>query len=132
MKSEESLKERIKQAITGSFNALSHKSLDKSNKQSEISGKISDFIDFEKINTQKDFKIIRAESDAEALKIRFSDRAIFKNNQPDGAISNELYTISERIRYELIGSRKYYGVKKNLLFNYNEKISQRKNTEILW
>ena len=130
MKSEESLKERIKQAITGSFNALSHKSLDKSNKQSEISGKISDFIDFEKINTQKDFKIIRAESDAEALKIRFSDRAIFKNNQPDGAISNELYTISERIRYELIGSRKYYGVKKNLLFNYNEKISQRKNTEI--
>ena len=40
MKSEESLKEKIKQAITGSFNALSHKSLDKNDKESKINDKI--------------------------------------------------------------------------------------------
>ena len=64
------------------------------------------------------FLKIRALADSESLKLRFSDKKIYKIFEPKGSISRELYRIAEKIRYEVLGSKEFKGIKKNLQ-NYN-------------
>ncbi len=64
------------------------------------------------------FLKIRALADSESLKLRFSDKKIYKIFEPKGSISRELYSIAEKIRYEVLGSKEFKGIKKNLQ-NYN-------------
>ena len=114
MNNEESLREKLRQAIIGSYNAISL-SLN-SDKKIQKEKENFEFINIDKIDSHKDFKIARAESDTEALKKRFSDNLILNKNQPRNMKSKELYNISERLRYELIGSNKYTGIKKKFDF----------------
>ena len=53
-----------------------------------------------------DFKKVRAQSDTEALKIRYSNQHIYEKNKPKENISSLIYNTAERIRYEFIGSKK--------------------------
>ena len=64
----------------------------------------------------------RANADSEALRIRHSDEAIFKKNEPKGTVSKSLYKIAEKIRYEKIGSDQYIGIENNLNNFYQKKI----------
>ena len=52
--------------------------------------------------------------DSRALKIRFSNKSIYNKNYPKNNSSGKLYEISEKIRYELLGSKMLMGIKKNL------------------
>ena len=56
---------------------------------------------------------MRAFADSEALKIKYTDKKIYLQNEPiSGAMSKALYAIAEKIRYEKIGSDKLKGSKK--------------------
>ena len=54
----------------------------------------------------------RAIADGEALKLRHSNKNIFRNFEPKGEVAKSLYEIAEKIRCEKIGSEKYGGIKK--------------------
>tara|TARA_A100000164_G_scaffold380113_1_gene426515 strand:+ start:15585 stop:15950 length:366 start_codon:yes stop_codon:yes gene_type:complete len=116
---EEDLKEKIKQAICGSFNALSLnlKNLKEKQKNFELNQAL---FNFENIN-QEEFNKIRAKSDSEALKLRYSNQEVFKRQEPVNKIERSIYKISEKVRYEMIGFKKFNGIKKNLKSYYQKK-----------
>ena len=74
------------------------------------------------INNHEEMLEVRANADSEALRIRHSDEAIFKKNEPKGTVSKSLYKIAEKIRYEKIGSDQYIGIQNNLNNFYQKKI----------
>ena len=74
------------------------------------------------INNHEEMLEVRANADSEALRIRHSDEAIFKKNEPKGTVSRSLYKIAEKIRYEKIGSDQYIGIQNNLNNFYQKKI----------
>jgi cobaltochelatase CobT len=74
------------------------------------------------INNREELLEARANADSEALRIRHSDEAIFKKNEPKGTVSKSLYKIAEKIRYEKIGSDQYIGIQNNLNNFYQKKI----------
>ncbi len=118
MKNDQELNERIKLALTSTFNVLSKDliSPDKSLKKSKEN--IIEFSDFEKLTTKKYIEENRAFSDSSALKVYYSKKQIFNKYKPLNNVANSLYQISEKIRYENIGSKKYLGIKNNLLSYY--------------
>ena len=74
------------------------------------------------INNHEEMLEARANADSEALRIRHSDEAIFKKNEPKGTVSKSLYKIAEKIRNEKIGSDQYIGIENNLNNFYQKKI----------
>ncbi len=77
-------------------------------------------IDINHINYLKS----RAEADSISLKVKYCDNDILKSFEPKGDISRKLYSISERIRCEKLGSQKFKGIEKNLKDYYFEKVSK--------
>ena len=72
------------------------------------------------------FDLTRALADSESLKFRYSSKKIFKNFEPKGPKARKLYQIAEKIRYELLGTKEYQGIKENLL-NYYSNIKPPQN-----
>ena len=81
-----------------------------SKKNSNDSSKNINFFELDNLSSKHDFVRFRAEADSEALKKKFSDKEIFKNNLPNNSSYRSLYNISEKIRYEVLGSK---NVKRN-------------------
>ncbi len=77
-------------------------------------------IDINHINYLKS----RAEADSISLKVKYCNNDILKSFEPKGDISRKLYSISERIRCEKLGSQKFKGIEKNLKDYYFEKVSK--------
>ncbi len=75
------------------------------------------------IKNKFNFNQIRAIADSKSLKHRFSDPKTFKQYEPKGNISKQLYRISEKIRCEKIGTGYFKGVKNNIEAFYQERIS---------
>ncbi len=75
----------------------------------------------------------RAIADGEALKLRHSNKSIFRNFEPKGEVAKSLYKMAEKIRCEKIGSEKYGGIKKNLktYYKYQNKEKQKTESKIL-
>ena len=67
-----------------------------------------------------DFSLFRAKADSEALRLRYCNYEIYEKYKPKGDMSQKLYKIAEKIRYEKIGSEVFAGIKKNLFFQYNK------------
>jgi len=132
MDEHELLKERFKSAVSSAVKAISE------NFDLEI--KFGNNIDSKKnslnlpaiVNLKKlqDFTNLRAFADSEALKIKYTDKKIYLENEPKGSMSKALYAIAEKIRYEKIGSNKLKGVKNNLIQCYENKYKNRKIDEI--
>ena len=78
----------------------------------------------------QDFTNLRAFADSEALKIKYTDKKIYIENEPKGTMSKALYAIAEKIRYEKIGSDKLKGVKNNITQCYENKFKEKKIEEI--
>jgi len=78
--------------------------------------------DIEQINNKINYNQIRALADSESLKLRFSDKKIFKSYEPEGNISKKLYKIAEKIRFEKLGSDQFKGVKNNIQKYYQERV----------
>ena len=121
MKKNEEYREKIKQALISTFNAISKKYDNFKNNKEDDKEKLN-FLENENINLKKNFLNIRANLDTEALKIRYSDQNILINNSPKKRLEKNLYELSEKIRYEYLGSKNFNGVKKNIDNFYYDKI----------
>ena len=112
--------EKFKNAVFSTAKAIARKSLsleDQKQLDKVTAPKIVS------INNRDEMLEARANADSEALRIRHSDEAIFKKNEPKGTVSKSLYKIAEKIRYEKIGSDQYIGIQNNLNNFYQKKIT---------
>ena len=122
MDKEEARKEKFKLAITSTVKAISGKEkieINFGDRNSNLKNSI--FFQLDNLKNLEDFTKIRAETDSRALKIRYSNKKIYEKNLPTNSTSKFLYDLSEKIRYEQIGSNNLKGIKKNLLNNYELK-----------
>ena len=116
MDEKELLRERFKSAISSTVKAISENfdlevKFGGSSSTKENSLSLPDVANLKKL---QDFTNLRAFADSEALKIKYTDKKIYIENEPKGTMSKALYAIAEKIRYEKIGSDKLKGVKNNI------------------
>ena len=123
MKNDQELNEKIKLALTSTFNVLSKDliSPDKNLKKNDIK-----FSNFENLTTKDYIEENRAFSDSSALKVYYSKKKILNKYKLSNNTANTLYQISEKIRYENIGSKKYLGIKNNIIAYYLSKFENAK------
>ena len=126
MKKNEEVKEKIKQALVSTYNVISQKYENFQKSDNEKIDKPS-FLNKESDNLEKNLFDIRANSDTEALKVRYSKKYILNKNSPKKRLERNLYETSEKIRYEYLGSKNFKGIKKNILDFYTKKILKNSN-----
>jgi len=132
MDEQELLKERFKSAVSSAVKAISEKFDLEIKFGNQITQKKNSLNLPEIANLKKlqDFTNLRAFADSEALKIKYTDKKIYLQNQPKTPIAKALYGIAEKIRYEKIGSNKLQGVKNNITQCYENKFKNKKTSEI--
>ena len=113
MDEQELLKERFKSAVSSAVKAISENfdldiKFDNNITSKKNSLNLPEVVSLKKL---QDFTNLRAFADSEALKIKYTDKKIYFENEPKGTMSKTLYAIAEKIRYEKIGSDKLKGVK---------------------
>jgi len=130
-KKEENFKEKFKQALISTAKVISEDYLiNLKNNNKNLSSKNLDFFELDNLTNRHDFIRLRAEADSEALKKKFSDSEIYKKNIPNKKSCKMLYNISEKIRYEVLGTKILKGVSKNLKENYNQKLSLKRKDQL--
>ena len=132
MDEQELLKERFKSAVSSAVKAISENfdldiKFDNNITSKKNSLNLPEVVSLKKL---QDFTNLRAFADSEALKIKYTDKKIFLENEPKGTMSKALYAIAEKIRYEKIGSDKLKGIKNNLIQCYENKFKNKKMEEI--
>jgi cobaltochelatase CobT len=116
-------KEQFKQALISTVKVISDDYKPRIKEQTKnLDSKKIDFFDVTNLSCRNDFIKLRAETDSEALKKKFSNKNIFNKNLPNNLSYKSLYNIAEKIRYEVLGGKMLKGIKKNLNENYNQKI----------
>ena len=95
-----------------------------------MSSKNLDFFELDNLSNKHDFIRLRAETDSEALKKKFSDKEIYSKNIPTKKSCKMLYDISEKIRYEVLGSKILKGISKNFKDNYKQKINLKRKDQL--
>ena len=129
MNKEDNFKEQFKQALISTAKVISDDYRPNINKKNS-SSKNLDFFELDNLNNKHDFIRLRAETDSGALKKKFSNKEIYKKNLPINSSYRSLYDISEKIRYELLGSKMLKGISKNFNENYNQKISLKRKDQL--
>ena len=122
-KKEEIYKEKIKQALNSTFKVISESLVDNSNNKKSLDIQNERFFP-DSLKVKEEYIKLRSDLDSKALKIRFSNKSIYNKNYPKNNSSGKLYEISEKIRYELLGSKMLMGIKKNLENSYLNRINQ--------
>ena len=112
--------ENFKSAVLSTAKAIARKSIDP--KELEKIAKIN-VPKILSIENKDEILEARALADSEALRMRYNDENISKQNEPRGTISKSLFKIAEKIRYEKIGSDEYQGIQNNLNNFYKKKIA---------
>ena len=129
MNKEDNFKEKFKQALISTVKVISddyRPNIDKKN----ASSKNLNFFELDNLSSRHDFIRLRAEADSEALKKKFSNKEIYQKNLPSNSSYKSLYDISEKIRYELLGSKMLKGISKNFNENYNNKLSLKRKDQL--
>jgi len=132
MDEKEILKEKFKSAISSAVKAISE-NFDLKIKFSNNTDSDKNSLNLPEIANLKnlqDFTNLRALADSEALKIRYTNKKIYAENEPEGTVAKSLYSIAEKIRYEKIGSDKLLGIKNNITQSYENKFKNKKIDEI--
>ena len=114
MDERELLKEKLKTAVSSAIKVISEKfdleiKFGNHTNQKKDSLNLPDIINLRNL---QDFTNLRAFADSEALKIKYTNKKIYLENEPKGTVARKLYAIAEKIRYEKIGSDKLKGIKK--------------------
>ena len=129
MNKEDNFKEKFKQALISTVKVISddyRPNIDKKN----ASSKNLNFFELDNLSSRHDFIRLRAKADSEALKKKFSNKEIYQKNLPSNSSYRSLYDISEKIRYELLGSKMLKGISKNFNENYNNKLSLKRKDQL--
>ena len=129
MNKEDNFKEKFKQALISTAKVISDDYRPNTNKQN-VSSNNFNFFELDNLNSRHDFIRLRAETDSEALKKKFCNKKIYQKNLPNKSSYKSLYDISEKIRYELLGSKMLKGISKNFNENYNQKISLKRKDQL--
>ena len=130
MKKDQNIKEKFKQALISTIKVISDDfKIDPKIKKDSNSNNF-DFIEVENLENKQNYVKLRAEADSEALKIKFSDKETYNQNIPKNTASKKLYDISEKMRYEILGSNMLKGVSKNLKNNYNYYLSIKRKDQL--
>ena len=121
---EDNFKEQFKQALISTAKVISEDyNLDVKEINKDLRSKKIDFFDVTNLSNKSDFIRLRAETDSDALKKKFSNKETFSKNLPSNPSCKSLYQIAEKIRYEVLGGKMLKGIEKNLSENYNQKIT---------
>ncbi len=128
MNKEDNLKEKFKQALISTIRVISDDF--EIEKEKNLSSKNYNFFEFDNLSTREDYIKLRAETDSEALKRKFSDKNIYQKNIPHNSSCRLLYNISEKIRYEMLGTKMLKGISKNLKDNYSHKITLKRKDQL--
>ena len=126
-KKEENFKEKFRQALISTAKVISDDYKPLKNKKKKLDTNSFELLELEDLNDINDFIKFRAESDSAALKKKFSNKEIYQKNIPNSNSRRSLYEVSEKIRYEFLGSQMLKGISKNLKQNYNNKLTQKNN-----
>ena len=116
MNKDDLIKEQFKQALNSTIKAISGETHTLKDKKKL---KEFDISKFDNLKDKENFTKLRAEADSEALKRKFSNNSTLEQNIPRTPTCHTLYKISEKIRYELLGSLMMKGISKNLMTKYN-------------
>ena len=127
---ETNLKEKLKQALTSTIKVISDDIKINDHKKNNKKEKGSQSFEINDLNSKNDFIKARAESDASALKKKFSDEKVFNQNLPLKTSCRSLYSIAEKIRYELLGRKMLKGIAKNMDENYYQMINSKRKDQI--
>jgi cobaltochelatase CobT len=128
---EDNFKEKFKQALISTAKVISGDyKFDLNNKNKNLSSENIDFFELDNLKNRQDFVRLRAETDSRALKKKFSNKKIYQNNLPNNTSCRALYDISEKIRYELLGTKILKGISKNLSENYNQKLTLKRKDQL--
>ncbi len=130
MNKEDNLKEKFKQALVSTVKAISNDFKLEEEISKNLSSKNYNFFDIDNLNSKEDYIKLRAETDSEALKRKFSNKEIYQKNLPKNSSCRILYDISEKIRYEILGTKILKGISKNLKDNYDNKIILKRKDQL--
>ena len=129
MSKEDNFKEKFKLALLSTANAIADDYSPDNDKKNKKKSKI-DLFELDKLESRSDFVKYRAEIDSGALKRKFSNTEIFRNNFPQNSSYKQLYELSEKIRCEILGSNILKGVGANLKENYTNEILTKKKDQL--
>ncbi len=128
---ETDLKEKFRVALNSTakviaddFKIIDEKKLENKKNKNLLS------IEIEDIKNPSDLIRLRAETDSNALKKKFSNDLIYKKNLPSNTSSRSLYNIAEKIRYEALGGQMLKGIQKNYNENYNQIINNKRKDQL--
>jgi len=130
MNKEDGYKEKFKQALISTIKVISEDYKIKKDEHKNFSSKNYNFFKLDTLNSKEDYIKLRADTDSEALKRKFSNNNIYNKNLPKNTSCKLLYDISEKIRYEALGTKMLSGISKNLKDNYSHKISIKKKDQL--
>ena len=128
----EEIVENFKTAIKSTVKSISGKDdleVSFGNKDIQTEKNLIKLPEIEYFNNDINFKKARALADSISLKLRYSDKNIYKNYEPAGSKEKKLYNIAEKIRYETIGTKEFKGIKYNLEEYYHGKLTDLKGTD---
>ena len=100
MDEKEFLKETFKSAVSSAVKVISENYDLEVKFGNNISSKKNSLNLPEIINLKnlQDFTNLRAFADSEALKIKYTNKKVFSQNEPTGTMAKALYSIAEKIR----------------------------------
>ena len=130
MNKEDNLKEKFKQALISTVKAISDDYKLEKGLNKNLSSKNYNFFELDNLNSKEDYIKLRAETDSEALKRKFSNKKIYQKNLPKNSSCRALYDISEKVRYEILGTKILKGISKNLKDNYSNKINLKRKDQL--
>ncbi len=130
MNKEDNLKEKFKQALISTVKVISDDYKLEKEVNKNFSSKNYNFFELDNLNTKQDYIKLRAETDSEALKRKFSNIKTYQKNLPKNSSCKVLYDISEKIRYEILGTKILKGISKNLKDNYSNKILLKRKDQL--
>ena len=130
MNKEDSFKEKFKQAILSTVKVISEDNFSNPKNKKQLNEENFKVNNIENIKDKNEIIKIRAENDSEALKRKFSNKSIFEKNMPSNHGCQSLYKLSEKIRYEMLGSEMLMGISKNFQNNYSNKLKKIDLTKI--
>ncbi len=130
-KKEDNFKEKFKQALVSTAKVISDDYLvDIKVKNKNLSSKNIDFFELDNLTNRNDFIRLRAETDSKALKKKFSNNKIYEKNIPSKKSCKMLYDISEKIRYEVLGTKILKGISKNFKENYSQILNLKRKDQL--
>ena len=130
MNKEDNFKEKFKEALISTLKVISEDYKINENENKNLKSKNFNFLEIDNLKNKQDYNKIRAETDSEALKRKFSNNNIYQKNSPSNSSCKLLYNISEKIRYEVLGTKMLKGISRNLKNNYSFKILNKKKDHI--